>query len=58
MPVFTFEAIKKDGQKVKSEVTAESKDEAIRKIQDKGLRPTKLSSLEKVTAEKKSSFGT
>jgi len=57
MPVFTFEAIKKDGQKVKSEVTAESKDEAIRKIQDKGLRPTKLSSLEKVTAEKKSSFG-
>ena len=57
MPVFTFEAIKKDGQKVKSEVTAESKDEAIRKIQDKGLRPTKLSILEKVTAEKKSSFG-
>jgi len=57
MPVFTFEAIKKDGQKVKSEVTAESKDEAIRKIQDKGLHPTKLSSLEKVTAEKKSSFG-
>ena len=51
MPVFAFEAIKEDGQKVKSEVTAESKDEAIRKIQDKGLRPTA------VKAEKKSSFG-
>ena len=51
MPVFAFEAIKEDGQKVKSEVTAESKDEAIRKIQDKGLRPIA------VKAEKKSSFG-
>ena len=51
MPVFAFEAIKEDGQKVKSEVTAESKDEAIRKIQDKGLRPTRIK------AEKKSSFG-
>jgi len=51
MPVFAFEAIKKDGQKVKSEVTAESKDEAIRKIQDKGLRPIVIK------AEKKSSFG-
>ena len=58
MPVFTFEAIKKDGQKVKSEVTAESKDEAIRKIQDKGLHPTKLSTnSEKIKPEKKSSFG-
>ena len=51
MPVFAFEAIKEDGQKVKSEVTAESKDEAIRKIQDKGLHPTRIK------AEKKSSFG-
>ena len=51
MPVFAFEAIIDDGQKVKSEVTAESKDEAIRKLQDKGLRPI----AEK--AEKKSSFG-
>jgi hypothetical protein len=51
MPVFAFEAIKEDGQKVKSEVTAESKDEAIRKIQDKGLRPTRIK------AEKKSPFG-
>ena len=56
MPVFAFEAIKKDGQKVKSEVTAESKDEAIRKIQDKGLRPTVIKA-EKIKAEKKSSFG-
>ncbi len=51
MPVFAFEAIKEDGQKVKSEVTAESKDEAIRKIQDKGLHPTRIK------AEKKSPFG-
>ena len=56
MPVFAFEAIKKDGQKVKSEVTAESKDEAIRKIQDKGLRPIVIKA-EKIKAEKKSSFG-
>ena len=42
MPVFAFEAIKNDGQKVKSEVTAESKDEAIKKIQDQGLRPTRI----------------
>ena len=42
MPVFAFEAIKDDGQKVKSEVTAGSKDEAIRKIQDQGLRPTRI----------------
>ena len=56
MPVFAFEAIKEDGQKVKSEVTAESKDEAIRKIQDKGLRPTVIKA-EKIKAEKKSSFG-
>ncbi|MCH2584646.1 MAG: type II secretion system F family protein, partial [Planctomycetes bacterium] len=41
-PVFAFEAIKDDGQKVKSEVTAGSKDEAIRKIQDQGLRPTRI----------------
>ena len=42
MPVFAFEAIKDDGQKVKSEVTAESKDEAIKKIQGQGLRPTRI----------------
>ena len=42
MPVFAFEAIKNDGQKVQSEVTAGSKDEAIKKIQDQGLRPTRI----------------
>ena len=51
MPVFAFEAIKEDGEKVKSEVTAESKDEAIRKIEDKGLHPTRIK------VEKKSPFG-
>ena len=42
MPVFAFEALKNDGQKVKSEVTANSKDEAIKKIQEQGLRPTRI----------------
>ena len=42
MPVFAFEAVKNDGQKVQSEVTAGSKDEAIKKIQDQGLRPTRI----------------
>ena len=34
MPVFAFEALKNDGQKVKSEVTADSKDEAIKKMDE------------------------
>jgi len=42
MPVFAFEARKNDGQKITSEVTADSKDEAIKKIQEKGLRPTRI----------------
>ena len=42
MPVFAYEALKNDGQKVKSEVTADSKDEAIKKIQEQGLRPTRI----------------
>ena len=66
MPVFAFEAIKNDGQKVKSEVTAESKDEAIKKIQGQGLRPTRIKAqkeesksrsvpgIEKAPAKKKS----
>ena len=42
MPVFAYEALKNDGQKVKSEVTADSKNEAIKKIQEQGLRPTSI----------------
>jgi type IV pilus assembly protein PilC len=54
MPVFAFEAIKDDGQKVKSEVTAGSKDEAIRKIQDQGLRPTRIKAQKEETGKSRS----
>ncbi len=42
MPVFAYEAINNDAQKVKGDVTADSKNEAIKLIQEKGLRPTRL----------------
>ncbi len=42
MPVFAYEAINNDAQKVKGDVTADSKDQAIKLIQEKGLRPTRL----------------
>ena len=42
MPVFAYEALNKDAQKVKGDITANSKDEAIKLIQSKGLRPTRL----------------
>ena len=42
MPVFAYEAINNDAQKVKGDVTADSKELAIKRIQEKGLRPTRL----------------
>ena len=42
MPVFAYEAINNDAQKVKGDVTADSKELAIKLIQEKGLRPTRL----------------
>ena len=42
MPVFAYEAINNDAQKVKGDVTADSKEKAIKLIQEKGLRPTRL----------------
>ena len=42
MPVFTYEAIDTSGQRVKKELDAASKDEAIKKIKSQGLRPTKV----------------
>ena len=42
MPVFAYEAINNDAQKVKGDVTADSKDQAIKLITEKGLRPTRL----------------
>ncbi len=42
MPVFAFEAIDTQGQRVKKELDASSKDDAIKKIRSQGLRPTKI----------------
>lgn len=42
MPVFAYEALNNDAQKVKGDITADSKNEAIKLIQSKGLRPTRL----------------
>ncbi len=42
MPVFAYEAIDTSGQRVKKELDAASKDDAIKKIKSQGLRPTKV----------------
>ncbi len=42
MPVFTYEAIDQGGQKIKKELDAPSKDEAIKRIKLQGLRPTRV----------------
>ncbi len=42
MPVFAFEAVDSNGQKVKSDVTASTKDDAIKQIRQKGLKPTRI----------------
>ena len=42
MPVFAFEAIDRNGQKVRQEINASSKDDAIKQIRSQGLRPTRV----------------
>ena len=42
MPVFTCEAIDQGGQKVKKEIDASSKDDAIKKLKSEGLRATRV----------------
>src|SRR5262249_34001400 len=42
MPVFAYEAIDTSGQRIKKELDAPSKDEAIKLIRSQGLRPTKV----------------
>ena len=42
MPVFAYEAIDTSGQRVKKELDAPSKDEALKLIKSQGLRPTKI----------------
>ena len=50
MPVFAFEAVDNNGQKVRSDVTANSKDDAIKQIRQKGLRPTRIDQKKSETA--------
>jgi type IV pilus assembly protein PilC len=42
MPTFTFEAMNKSGQEVKNEIEAASNEEAIARIRQQGLFPTKV----------------
>ncbi len=42
MPVFAFEAVDASGKKIRDEVNANSKDDAIKSIREKGLRPTRV----------------
>jgi len=42
MPVFAFEAVDRNGQRVRKEIDAASKDEAIKGIRAQGLRPTRV----------------
>ncbi|MGA2232492.1 MAG: type II secretion system F family protein [Tepidisphaeraceae bacterium] len=42
MPTFAFEAMNKSGQEVKNEIVAETHDEAIARIRQQGLFPTKV----------------
>jgi type IV pilus assembly protein PilC len=42
MPVFAFEALDRNGQKVRRDVNATTKEEAIQQIKQQGLRPTKV----------------
>jgi len=51
MPVFAVEAIDTNGQKVKKEIDASSKDDAIKQIRSEGLRPTRVSIRAKAAAK-------
>ena len=42
MPVFAYEAVDRNGQRVRNEVNASSKDDAIKQIRSQGLRPTRV----------------
>jgi type IV pilus assembly protein PilC len=51
MPVFAVEAIDVNGQKVNREVTASSKDDAIKQVRSQGLRPTRIAMRAKPAAQ-------
>ena len=42
MPVFAYEAVDANGQKIRRELSASSKDEALKQIRSQGLRPTRM----------------
>ena len=42
MPVFAYEAVDANGQKGSREVSASSKDDALKQIRSQGLRPTRI----------------
>src|SRR3954469_18289870 len=42
MAVYTYEAMNSSGQEVKDEIDAQTSDEAIAKIRNKGFFPTKI----------------
>ena len=50
MPVFAVEAVDVSGQKVSREITASSKDDAIKKVRAEGLRPQRVSVKARPTA--------
>jgi len=59
MPVFTFEAVDKKGQKVTDKVEATSKQDALAQIKRRGLRPTSVQQVagaKGAPAEKKKKF--
>ena len=50
MPVFAVDAMDATGQKVSREITASSKDDAIKKVRGEGLRPTRVTMKPKAAA--------
>lgn len=52
MPVFAFEAVDTTGKKIRQEVEAGNKADAIQQIKSRGLRPTKLQEKKGATAAK------
>ena len=43
MPVFTYEAVDRNGKAVRDRLEAGSKEDALRRIRSKGLKPTRIS---------------
>ena len=57
MPLFAIEAIDSNGQRVRKELDAKSKDEAIKQARQQGLRPHKIMVKKGASAKKKGAAG-